>query len=435
MGNLFSKRKGKNNKIAIDLEELPPEKDKFEDLLNQENSKNYQERRIGSVEDLTFQMERSLEVVEGFTPGAIKNIITISREFLRVYAVTESKINFLSCSEIPQTALNFIFSRDFKEAKFITYRIQESTQTLEVLLDLNKRFFILNLSKITGKIINFTETQLTNLKIDKKAILPSQANPAPKNSTIDAYLTSFAADTRTGSVNSASFFRVRRCIKGRKWVDLTEQLRRRVSKQTDRYRQEILSLDFLPESFRRYFIYSGSLSAQALSSNLQETALVLYRSRSLLHFYLLNFRRRKIIFSRSISVLDLLRDVNSFLSNKIGGVSKICSKLGGGNPFKIRNVIYDPKSDSLVLEIKSGAKKMILKLGNFLGSRGFKKYFKWFISEAGGSLVPGVFKDDKILLLKPGDQSRPRTVRWLDLKHLSHSKWSRFRDCLAFKKI
>ena len=51
---------------------------------------------IDSPEHIAFELGTRWEVIDGFTPGALKNIVTISSKFIRVYAVTESSINFIS---------------------------------------------------------------------------------------------------------------------------------------------------------------------------------------------------------------------------------------------------------------------------------------------------------------------------------------------------
>ena len=75
----------------------------------------FEKSLIEAPDHLTFDKDRYLEVVEGFTPEALKNIITISRDKLRVYAVTENKITFVSCSDIPNGKAKRLFYSSFKK--------------------------------------------------------------------------------------------------------------------------------------------------------------------------------------------------------------------------------------------------------------------------------------------------------------------------------
>ena len=82
-------------------------------LLQQPSAGELQRTTIEAPEGMTLRSDRYLKVVDGFTPGALKNIITISRQSLRVYRVSESKISLFSSSDLPETLEETIFNSTY----------------------------------------------------------------------------------------------------------------------------------------------------------------------------------------------------------------------------------------------------------------------------------------------------------------------------------
>ena len=98
--------------IKININEL--EGEPFDLNFNevQEVDGEFQKQVINSPDEYSLNSEKTQKfVLEGFTEGAIKNILTLSTQKIRLYKVTESSIDLLSCTEFQ----DHIKSKDIRE--------------------------------------------------------------------------------------------------------------------------------------------------------------------------------------------------------------------------------------------------------------------------------------------------------------------------------
>ena len=61
----------------------------------------FEKRVISSPDEYSFDKNTKTSILEAFTEGALKNIIALSTEKIRLYKVTEDSIELLSCSSLP----------------------------------------------------------------------------------------------------------------------------------------------------------------------------------------------------------------------------------------------------------------------------------------------------------------------------------------------
>ena len=90
-----------SKETQIDIKKLPGEPVEIDLGQVEEVEGEFHTEYINAPEDCSFDFQACNAVVEGFTEGALKNIITLSKKKIRLYKVTEESIKLLSCSDLP----------------------------------------------------------------------------------------------------------------------------------------------------------------------------------------------------------------------------------------------------------------------------------------------------------------------------------------------
>ena len=156
---------------------------------------HFEQTYLELPEDVVFQTEKYLKIIEGFTPGALKNLILITRKKFRVYAVTETKISFFSSSAIPKEASDLIFSHTFKSGAIMVFRKRNSTlQLLSGTCIISSAF---HLHPETGKLLSVEKRPLSKFSESHQKFY-SPALSVPNNSKTDFYLSTFFAPSNRG---------------------------------------------------------------------------------------------------------------------------------------------------------------------------------------------------------------------------------------------
>ena len=85
---------------------------------------------IPTPEDISFDSRKVIAVTEGFTPNALKNLITISEDFIRVYTIQEDSIKFFSKSPVPKKISKNLFKKKILKRSIIFNQFEKSLQLL-----------------------------------------------------------------------------------------------------------------------------------------------------------------------------------------------------------------------------------------------------------------------------------------------------------------
>ena len=330
-----------NQNEDINLEELEVEGDILSLPRHPIDPAKLEEVLVEAPESSTFDKDRYLLVSQGFTPGAVQNLITISRHALRVYSVTNTSITHSSCLKIPEKVSKVLFLQKSKSGRVINSIASAKTLKLFFQRYFSKNMiFSIEVEQKTGKMLQFRELDLTKSRNYSDFKIQPRSLPVIKNSKLEFYLSSFIRATA-----ELGFYRVGSTGKARKWLDLSKQLR---------------SSKDLKHSRNNQFFETKS----------QETVLNCYQSSSHLRLDLIRLRTRKVLVSRKISILNFLTEET--LKQLLGSYPE--ENLGQPHPVQIdqiwekslglKKVFYEPKTQSLILELAGELRALILNLGN-----------------------------------------------------------------------
>ena len=117
-----------------------------------------------------------VEIVNGFTPGALKNIIALSERKLRVYAVTKNQISFLSCSDLPEEISKPLYNKESSLLTTMNFSPKNSTiHIFSTPKNFYKFFYRIKLCSLTGKILNTDQIKWSYIKILSRRHTPQHS--------------------------------------------------------------------------------------------------------------------------------------------------------------------------------------------------------------------------------------------------------------------
>ena len=190
---------------------------------------------IRAPDDLSFDYNRLIEVVDGFTQNARKNIITVTTKKLRVYAVSEDRIRLASCSDLPESSVRFmidsgyrcwtrsVFSAKKPSLQFVNFRESSS--------------LVLEMSQIDGKLKKIEKPKFGNFG-DRWIIGESERLPEVRRSRIASFVHISGVMPENGATMTQLGLRVG--YRARRWFDLTEVVRARETKLKSRFIAQML---------------------------------------------------------------------------------------------------------------------------------------------------------------------------------------------------
>ena len=210
----------------------------FRELGKQPVDKELTKVVIRAPEHPTFKFDHNiierrvdafLRIVEGFTLGALYNMIIVTRNQLRVYAATQDKITFLSCSEIPEPISTFVVSYSYPS--WLSVLVTKKRSTIQLLItDCETNRMVMELHPETGKFLSVRTPSFYNFDHKHHKFL-SAGLPTPKNSKIDSF---HVLSTTSEKLEGEWSIFQNRAYNLRKWVDLSRKLRHHLERELDR---------------------------------------------------------------------------------------------------------------------------------------------------------------------------------------------------------
>ena len=388
---------------------------------------NTKKFKIHPPKNIAFsQSNNFLKIIDGFTPEATKNIIALSSQQIRVYSVTEDKINFLSCSQLPKEIAEFIYA-NFSSPKA---RINFNSKSGVILIfkDVNTFVYTIKLCRATGKLLNVKKSDFSYFK-QKGYDLKVSGLPPPKNSIKDSLQILSSSDMQK-IYNFLSIFRERGCV-FKRLLDLTKIVRDKILEESELFSaQKETYLNQNPQSNLSFhdkltddFFQMQKLSIEVLESKSPENVYFCIQSRNIVFLCLIRLRSRKILWVKSFNLFDLLS-----MNNRIDELARVQEEDQDpdhrGIKCGIDKILVDHLSDSLIVSISVGKTELLVKLNSFLRSRGelrMNQVTKAYRGSKDLSSLTGPILDDGYLLCsdsEPGDPDMGITLALLNMKSL-----------------
>ena len=327
-------------------------------------------KEIKSPAHMSFDIENYFEVVNPFTEGAIKNMVCISRQYIRLYKITTSSIELISRSELPAATSDLIFGFKYKQgSSVLSDPVHSSIQIIAG--ELNKAT-IIRFHRETGSLQtienkDFEEETSRNLSKTQKFDLEP-----PKNSQSDHYL--FYEEKETVQ-NIRKIGKVRKG-KLKLWIDLRE-----ISKEI---RQESIST---PSSLAIHKIFeetpirfeidhqSRLLAFRGNSGRKNHIAVCTVSSFSL-GIDLIDLGTRKRVASRSLTLGDLITS-SKIIEDLL--LEVVCSEQQGVEEGRVSDFYvelngcyFEAKNKSLLLLIRAKDHEIRVRIDEVLESEQLK---------------------------------------------------------------
>ena len=374
----------------LNLADLKGEEIDFNLEQIRQNIADVHKATIQAPEDLTFDYYRHIELVDGFTPGALKNIIIFTKVRLRVYGVSESKIWFISSSEVPKEVTQTLFPRVFPS--WTSTLFNSHNTSLQFFFNQENDTLILKLDSESGKLTETeTSNSFTHLR-EQFEIKSSPALPSPKNSRIASFLNFYKFDMDEDAQTTQFALKLNNKAKG--WLDLTELTRARQRRERERFEAQRLAQ--VPENLRPLFRFEEAQSSFIFQSNYPGTVYVCLPNQAAVATYQVSLTCKKILRSRSVNVLDFLT------VEKIKELLEVDGEVDVDEISHLRldKVIFDEKSDSLIFNFLFHTKEAIVKIRKIFESKTLVEdniELKIFENDAENPCFLGGFSEDRLL--------------------------------------
>ena len=372
---------------------------------------------VDSPDDYSFDNKLFKALLDGFTEGALKNFITIGTEKTRLYKITESSIKLLSCSKTPFN----IGERPIEKSTLVLNKSDCSVQVFAYLsekipvvrpADEKPQSYILRFDFSTGALIESSEAAYP-----KESTLYRLFNPRnikPKNSKIE----SFAIGRLNLRDPSSLSIQIGRLRKGRytPWMKPHHFFNKRLKRDRARYAEQTKALG---EEIRRNFNYDypfDSTTAFPYTKDRPELSLIIAPGYQQYFFFLVDFRKRKILKSKSINLLDLLEanEIEAIFRDPLQGEAGQQNQTFSQWQILSRSYAYFPKSSSLFLMARLKEVEITFKIEDLFSAdlrKGLKVMKRRKINEANNILRK--FGDDKLLIYYSGEVRSTYSRRWL----------------------
>ena len=432
----------------INIQELGGEQLKVnvQQLLRKAKTGTFESTAINAPEGMTFQHDRYLKVVDGFTPNALKNIITVSREKLRVYEVTQNTISLLSCSELRKDIGERVFEKNYQKFKNLIFL--KHIQTLQFIEAQGRETIIIKLEAVKGKILTIKRLRFSR-NLNSGLIEQSSGLPVPNNSKIDSFLQMSSPDLSRGSSFSTIIFFRNRGEKTRKWLDLTSMTSRASTKIKHKF--EGLKKSKLPEQYRELFHFHRLIHLDTFKSGQPGVSIICCRNKLAVSLRIVNLKR-KVLRTTSVNLLDLFTLENIKEVIRIGNNQQV--QEGGdenqgeedqeeqdlrGLRIQICSIFFDSKTNSLILDIKLNRRaEIFVKINNPFNSENLSQNSRisFKTKESSGSLL-GRFSEDHLFCyshLKPRSTFK-EPLALLNIKDFTITKFKGFEENKAFSAM
>ena len=405
-----------------------------------QNPTNPEKELLQAPEDITFNYGRNLQLVDGFTPGALKNIITLTAKKLRVYGVSETKIWFISCSDIPKELQKGLAKINLN-SYLNNILFHPLNCSIDVISKKGKSNYILKLNPEDGRLAQIRETAPFAYIEDSDHIIANPALPYPKNSRTRSFWQII--------IDSRDAFRGGQIIKfglkvknqARAWLDLTDVFKKIQLKEKLRLDAEME--ERLPPGIPSLVQFGSTYIIEFFRSKSSDGAIyvTLITPWSIV-VHLVSLTRRKFLRTKAINLLDFLIIEN--LKQLLG----VGANFNGAYPHQRatkqriipEKVVFDEKSDLLMFFIKFEEKEIFVKIGKIFSSNSSLTkncVMKVFRCEHSQNSLISHFSDHEILRYYSGTSklSYLRPLSLLNIEDLSETKIKGFEENKQFSEM
>ena len=275
--------------VQIDLNRLQEEEDQFEIKV------------IHAQKEFSFGNLVYKKVVDGFTEGALKNIIVISESRIRLYMVTADSIDILSSSEIPKG----LIEGPFGTRRYESYHIDPKNKgQIQLFIFDGNLSMIIKFDYKTGDLLELKPQTFwrdpeikwtTTIRVSK-----------PKNSRIESFISTTLFEKKTTNYSEFAKLRDQRI---RRWMNFELANANMFRREISRFRSQLMKLRAdcrmnhrLVDDFSDLKVFEYCPSRPGLP----HLALLINQSNMALTFRLVDLGRRMTLKTNTVNLIDIL---------------------------------------------------------------------------------------------------------------------------------
>ena len=378
---------------------------------------------------MTFDEESKPLVFEGFTKGALKNILSVSRAHkVRLYKVTHDSIDLLSYSEMQSNSVRELH----KSSSFRYYSIRglldRHNTSIQLTGSNTKQSIILKFDYQTGALVKdyccipwFRDqaSHLSKLGIELEN---------PTKSLIDsyAYLSWYSMDSEGKKTENREFVKIRKG-KLRRWGFVADGSSSEIQKEKEIFERQ--KMELRPEIRSNFYFQSKHLETHKHSEIHPHLTVMISHYHSTVVYKLVNLNTKKVLKRGSIRLLEILAShgIEELLNDELQIDPQADNPAENANIFEsqIYSCIYLAKEESLIVRILFKNIEVKVKIPKVFSTALPKKYslFKSKMMVAQWNwLMP--FGGDKILWYHTDCElkdSKTRPLAWLDTENFEQT--------------
>ena len=380
----------------------------------------FQKRGIKAPDNFSFDHQTVKAILEGFTEGALKNIITISEDKIRLYKVTLASIELLSISEIEFQVHNPSIVR------LISNSAECSVQLFQYTRQVNKSI-IIRFDFRTGALLTCEEFVFWEQQ--NICYIQDYDIPRPKNSQIDRFVTSYIYTRSKSSGRSPLEIGRLRKSKYFRWMHFGAAIRNKFAETKRRFDEQVSALR---EEIRPNFRLKTSSSKNLFkySEEMPHLTLMVAGGKMAFSCFLVDLRIGKVLKSTSFTLIDLLgeKGIEEILRDPLPGDAMEQAFVGFDDHQFAANFmeyVYLPSTCSFVLLARVRNLDLIIKIDDPFSADSFKNLTivkKRMLSQ--GNRIIRVFGSDRIMTYYSGEvrSTYLRPLAWLNPDFLQETK-------------
>ena len=393
----------------------------------QEIEGEFEKQVIHAPDEYSFDNDLFRAILDGFTEGALKNFITVSKEKTRLYKITQDSIKLLSCFKTP-------FNTSGRPLASFTAILNTSSCSLQIFPSFsekipvaqqtqNAKSFLLKFDFSTGALL-----KMEDLPLPKNPKINSVFKPEtlkPNFSKTDSYL---IANLNLQKPESLSI-EIGRLREGgySPWMRPNPAFDKKLSQERARYQLQTLCFG---HQLKRNFTYDYPLKRMTAFRYIEEKpdlALIISPGHQQYFFFLIDLRMKKILKSRSINLVDLLgkKGIEDIMTDPLQGeAAHQYNNIAQWSVFSPQ-FAYFPDKKSLFLLARLKKVEITFKITNFFlddPKKDLKVTKRRKIVESKNILKK--YGRDKLLTYYSGEvrSTYLRPLAWLDLETLEETK-------------
>ena len=396
----------------------------------QEVEGEFDKRIIHAPDDYSLDYRTTKTILDGFTEGALKNIVTLSAEKVRLYKVTEDSITLLSCSSLPQK-LAEIRTQKLNVVKGPNCSVQVFGYSKE---DKNKTI-VLKFDFKSGALLHSQEFEFWPEPNITKIQQPDIAKP--KNTKIASFV-DFTLDAKDDFANPGHVeIGRKRKTQILRWIHLESIFRHKEAEVKTRFSQKTLLLREEARPNFRYIKRKFLPRFYKYRSNRPEKTLIISPIPLGFIILLVDVSRKKVLKSTSVPVLDLWdeKGIEDLLTDPLQrdpgeeNQEPIGIPANQLHPPNFVDYVYLPESGSMIILGILNNLEITLRLDSLFSADfpgNFKMVKKRKVVHPSNRLIG--YGDGRVLTLYSGEvrSTYLRPLAWLDPETLEETKISGF---------